>query len=81
MGIEEQQTTIQQKVDAVFSYGGGGTLAVASYLSDLATVAQQMGMIIGCAVMAFKLYRDVEKYIQEKSDKRSGKNNAKRDQE
>jgi uncharacterized membrane protein YebE (DUF533 family) len=72
MGMPEQHHTFQQKVDAIVSYGGGGSLALASFLSDLATIAQQLGMIIGCAVMAFKLYRDIEKYIQEKRARKNG---------
>ena len=70
MNTESQNHAIQQKVDALLSYGGGGGLALASWLANLATVAQQVGMIIGCAVMAFKLYRDVEKYAQDKKARR-----------
>ena len=74
MNAEGQHHTLQQKLDAIISYGGGGGLVVWSF-ADLATIAQQVGMIIGCAVMAFKLFRDVEKYIQEKRDeKKNGAN-------
>jgi len=42
---------------------------MASLLSNLATISQQLGLIIGCAVMAFKLFRDVEDYISKKKKK------------
>jgi len=76
MGAQESPHTFQQKLDALLSYGGGGGLTLASFLADLSTIAQQLGMIIGCAVMAFKLYRDAEAYVHGKSDKRSGNKNG-----
>lgn len=47
-------------VDSVLSYGGGSTLIVAS-LSDIATFAQQVGIILGCLLVVIKLIYDIMK--------------------
>jgi len=71
---QEYQNTIQQKLDAPLSYGGGSALVAFSF-ADLATLSQQIGMVLGCLIFAFKLYRDIEKYLQERANKKAGNKN------
>lgn len=47
----------QQAVEGFISYGAGaGTIALS--LTELATVAQQVGIILGCIVVALRLIHD-----------------------
>ena len=48
-----------QSVDSGLSYAGGAGLFGFASLADLATVAQQVGMILGCLVIFVKLLHDV----------------------
>jgi len=63
--MNEHSQHLIDKLDAPLSYGGGSALVALSF-ADLATLSQQIGMILGCLVIAFKLYRDIEKYLSDK---------------
>lgn len=60
----------EQLVDSAVSYTAGGGLFVFASLADIATVAQQVGIILGCAVVIIRLVSDVKKLIDQFSNKK-----------
>jgi hypothetical protein len=52
-------------IDSAVSYGSGAGLFVFASLADIATVAQQVGIILGCLVVAIRLISDLCKLINE----------------
>lgn len=61
---------MQNKLDSAASYIGGTSLIAVSSLADIATIAQQLGMILGFIVIAVKLVYDVIKFKREIIDKK-----------
>lgn len=60
------QTNLPENVDRAVTYGGGIILFLYSSLAELAAVAQQVGMIVGCIVVSFKLYTDIRKHLRDR---------------
>jgi hypothetical protein len=72
IGAMMRKRMLEQKqhiVDSAISYGAGGGLFVFASLADIATVAQQLGIILGCLVVAVRLVSDVRKLFSEMKKK------------
>ena len=62
----------QEVVQSAISYGGGASVVGFMSLADVASVAQSMGIILGCLVIAVRLIHDfiaLKRFIRTKPRK------------
>jgi hypothetical protein len=55
-------------LDSTISYVGGSSMIALSF-ADIATLAQQLGAIVGCIVICIKLFYDIKRILQNKKNK------------
>lgn len=55
------------KLDQLASYCTGLCTAILSIMVDVAQFAQAIGMIVGCMIAVFALYRDIVKYMKNRN--------------
>lgn len=53
----------QHLLDSSLSYIGGGSMIALSF-AEIATIAQQLGAIVGCIVVCIKLFYDIQRIIK-----------------
>lgn len=61
----------QEMVQSVISYGAGGGMVSFASLADVASVAQSMGLILGCLVILIRLIHDaisLKRFVKKEED-------------